>query len=113
MTMPGGKKMATGMIALDPNTPPALGQPLDFIWTTDGLHGNQKPRIQVMAYQDGELVYGEAYPAGEGFDPLGGGGSLWLTNGGPTRCIATLYYWDFHPVQTFVALASIEFDAAG
>lgn len=113
-------KMATGTIALDPATPPALGDPLNFIWTADGLHGNQKPRIQVMAYQDvdgdtqvDDIVYGEAYPAGIGFDPLGGGGSYWLTNGGPAHCVATLYYWDFHPQQTFVPLATVEFDAAG
>lgn len=111
--------MATGTISLDqPN--PALGDTVTFTWTAEGLHGNQKPRIQIMAYQDvdgdgqvDDLVYGEAGPADQGF-LLGGGSSLWLERGGPSHCIATLYYWDFHPVQTFVPLAEpIEFDAAG
>lgn len=112
--------MATGTLEVDPATPPTLGQPLDFIWTTDGLHGNQKPRIQVVAYQDvdgdgqvDDVVYGEVYAAGTGFVPLGGSGSDWAIRGGPAHCIATLYYWDYHPQQTFVPLAAIEFDASG
>lgn len=117
---------ATGTIAVDPSTPPQLGQPLDFIWTADGLHGQQSPRIQVMAYQDvdadtqvDDLVYGEARATSGSvnalpFDPLGGGGSDWLTNGGPAHCVATLYFWDkVQGQQTFVPLATVEFDAAG
>lgn len=113
--------MATGTIAVDPSTPPQLGQPLSFIWSLDGAHGNVSPRIQVLAYQDtdadgqvDDLVYGEAYPAGTGFNPLGGGGSLWLTNGGSAHCVATLYSWQqIHGQQTFVPYATVEFDAAG
>ena len=112
--------MATGTIAIAAGYTPQLGQPLAFDITTDGLKGNQKARVQIMAYQavtednpDG-IVYGEARPAGEDFTPLGGGSSEWLTNGGSAECVATLYYWDFHPTQTFVPLADpITFSAAG
>lgn len=121
--------MASGTISIADGYTAQLGQPLLFAYTTDGLHGNQKPRIQIMAYQDvdgdgnaNDLVYGEARDADpvaggvnrQPFDPLGGGSSLWLQRGGPAHCVATLYYWDWHPVQTFVPLAEpIEFDAAG
>lgn len=124
--MPGGKNVATGTIALDPNTPPVLGQPLNFIWGASGLHGQQTPRVQLHAFQDvdadlqvDDLVYGEARACSGDvnalpFDPLGGAGSEWLTRGGPAHCVATLYFWDkVQGQQTFVPLATVEFDAAG
>lgn len=104
-------KAASGSISLDQPSP-ALGDTVTFTWSASGLHGNQDPRIQVVCYQGADLVYGAAYAAGTPF-LLGGGSSLWLERGGTAHCIATLYYWDFHPVQTFVELASVEFDAAG
>ena len=106
--------MASGTIAVDPSTPPQLGQPLNFIVTTSGLHGNESPRVQVAAYQSDVLVYMEARAVSElPLNPLGGAGSDWQRAGGPAHCVATLYYWDFHPSQTFVPLATVEFDAAG
>lgn len=100
-----------GTIVLD-QASSSLGDTVTFTTTTSGLKGNQAPRIQVMCYQGTDLVYGEAGPASQGF-LLGGAGSVWLTNGGPAHCVATLYYWGFHPTQTFVPLASTEFDAGG
>jgi hypothetical protein len=44
---------------------------------------------------------------------LGGGSSAWKSLGGPADCVATLYYWDWHPVQRFVPLASMSFAAGG
>lgn len=106
---------------------PSLGQPAVFEYTLAG-HVNECPnggtnkcaRIQVVCDQpvspinpDG-VVYGEAKPA---IHPtvfvLGGGSSEWLQVGGPASCIATLYYWDFHPQQTFVPLASVSFTSDG
>lgn len=113
--------MTTGTIALNPTPDAKLGNTITFNWSAEGLHGNQKPRIQVIAYQDtdgdlqvDDVVYGEAGPAGQGF-LLGGASSLWLNqySNQPAHCVATLYYWDFHPQQTFVPLATVEFDAAG
>lgn len=110
--------MATGTIQVDPSTPAVLGQPLNFIVTTDGLHGSQNPRVECFAYDPNtnDLIYGEVYGVSNGvavFNPLGGGGSLWLTQGGPAHCIARLFYFDFHPNQVQVELARLEFDAAG
>ena len=100
---------------------PALGQVASFEYTLSGgvrecPNGgtNKCARIQVVCSQNGNVVYGEAYPAVHPFNILlGGGGSVWLSNGGPADCTATLYYWDFTPVQTFVPLASVSFTAAG
>jgi hypothetical protein len=101
----------SGTITLD-QADPHLGDWVTFTWATTGLKGNQHPRIQIMCYQSSALVYGEAGPATQSF-LLGGASSAWLYVGGPAECIATLYYWDWHPVQTFVPLASIGFAAGG
>jgi hypothetical protein len=60
------------------------------------------------------LVYGEAGPADQSF-LLGGAGSLWLYEYPTTSvaCLATLYSWDFHPSETFIAYAKTTFSAAG
>ena len=73
---------------------------------------SRSPRIQVMCYQGGALVYGMALAASEAFE-LGGGSSDWRTNGGEADCVATLYEWDWRPVQTFVPYATVSFHAGG
>lgn len=108
--------MATGTIALDPSTPPVLGQPLNFIVTTDGLKGNQVPRVEIKAYDPNTnaLIYGTAEDVTA--LPFGSLGfiSQWSQQGGPAHCTALLYYFDNHPTQHQVALADLlEFDAAG
>lgn len=118
--MPKEKKMPaqSGTIVLDQPSP-SLGDTVTFTTTTSGLKGNQTPRIYLAAFQalDGDmvvddLVFGMSRDATEGFK-LGADTSAWLSNGGPAHCVAQLYYWDWHPVQTFVPLATVEFDAAG
>jgi hypothetical protein len=101
----------SGTITLD-QASPALGQYVTFTTTTTGLKGNQNPRIEIDCYQSGVLVFASAAPSNQP-QQLGGAGSQWLTNGGPADCTATLYYWDFHPVETFVPLASTSFAAGG
>lgn len=114
------KPSPSGTIAIASGYTPALGQPLAFDYTVSDMPGGAQPRIQVLCYQGGELVYGEARAAdpsepinAQPFDPLGGAASVWLTNGGPASCEATLYYWQFHPSQVFHPLATVEFEAGG
>ena len=123
MTTPSG---SIALVTSDPQ----LGQLCQFSCIVQDLHGGKgsQPRIQVMAYQDGVLVYGVAGDAfrlwkgqkttsgenGEDGFLLGGGSSQWLTNGGPAHCVATLYYWSYAGQQKFNPLAPpIEFDAGG
>lgn len=71
----------------------------------------KNPRIEVLCYQSGTLVYGEAGGVADTFT-LGGGGSLWLTNGGSADCTANLYYFGQHAgKQTYNWLASTSFAA--
>lgn len=71
-------------------------------------------RIEVLCYQSGALVYGEAGTYLDSF-LLGGGWSLWIDNGGgAASCVANLFRFDNGAsVQTYVVLASTSFDAAG
>lgn len=69
------------------------------------------PRIEVLCYQGGSLVYGEAGGVNDSFK-LGGGGSIWLTNGGSADCTANLFYFGWHAgTQTYNKLASTSFAA--
>jgi hypothetical protein len=87
---------------------PHLGDWVTFTYNTGG--NVSSPRIEVDCYQNGTMVFAAAGPASDAV-LLGGAGSAWLTNGGPASCTATLYYWDFHPNQTLVPLASTNFNA--
>lgn len=113
------KPVPSGTIAVAAGSQLYLGGIVSFDWSVQDI-GNQNPRIQVMCFQNGEIVYGEAHNANPTLgDPpfdgasflLGGGMSEWLLGGGAADCEATLYYWDFHPVQVFVPLASVSFHA--
>lgn len=105
------KTEASGTLTLV--TPdPHLGGAAEFTVTTTGWPAGADARVQVLAYQDGAVVYGEAGPADQAF-LLGGGSSQWRANGGPAHCVATLYYWQFHPRQIFHPFATVEFDASG
>ena len=89
---------------------PHLGDWVTFTYVVPGTVSS--PRVQVVCYQGGVMVYGEAGPATQSF-LLGGASSQWLTNGGAASCTATVYEWDWHPVQTFVPYASVDFAVAG
>ncbi len=87
----------------------------------------KSPRVEVLAYQDGSLVYGETgsldQALGNGQDPLGysgfllgGGGSIWVYEhpNTPADCVANLFYFDNSgPTQKYVLLATTTFHAEG
>lgn len=106
-----GKPVPTGTITLN-ETDVALGDTVTFT-VTDVPKNVKRPRIEVLCYQDGALVYGEAGSDTDTF-LLGGGGSIWKDGGGPADCVANLFYFDDRgPVQTYVRLASTSFHAEG
>jgi hypothetical protein len=88
---------------------PTLGSSVSF--STGYPSTVKNPRIEVLCYQDGSLVYGEAGSVTYSFQ-LGGGGSIWLTNGGGADCTANLFYFGSHAgKQTYNKLASTSFSA--
>jgi hypothetical protein len=112
----GGGTTADASITLNTSTSariaaPSLGSSVSF--TVTYPTSVKTPRVEVLCYQNGALVYGEAGSPGDTF-VLGGGGSLWLTAGGSASCTANLYYFTWkagQPATTY--LASTSFDAAG
>jgi hypothetical protein len=112
----GGGTTADASITLNTSTSariaaPSLGSSVTF--TVTYPTSVKTPRVEVLCYQNGALVYGEAGSPGDTF-VLGGGGSLWLTAGGSASCTANLYYFTWkagQPATTY--LASTSFDAAG
>lgn len=104
---------ASGTLAAAAAPQPHLGGTVGFAVSYPKIPGNSPVRIQVLCYQAGALVYGEAYNADKEF-LLGGGWSTWLEVGGTATCQADLYYWSYKgATQTFVPLSSMGFDAAG
>jgi hypothetical protein len=90
---------------------PSLGSTVTF--TTVYPSGTKNPRVQVLCYQNGALVYGESGTPSYAF-LLGGASSLWLASGGPANCEADLldvYYQGGQ--QQVVPLASTTFNATG
>ena len=107
------KPVPSGTFALVEPGPYHLGDTVHFSWSAD-LKPSQNPRIQVVCFKGSQVVYGEAQDAQGNAFVLGGGWSDWRDVGGPADCIATLYFWDFHPTQTFNPLAPpIGFHAEG
>lgn len=99
-------------IALATDLPVSVGDLVTFDVEMDKHVHN--PRVEVLAYQDGQLVYGEAGDPEHEFQ-LGGnpdGGSDWVRNGGgPADCIVNLYYFKNGNPVTTVYLASTAFHA--
>lgn len=91
---------------------PRLGDYVTFTVTYPKTLDHYGIRIQVLCYQDGELVYGMAGPYDYAF-LLGGSMSQWYLNDGPAQCHADLYYWSYNGSQKFNLLASTEFSALG
>jgi hypothetical protein len=75
----------------------------------------KNPRIQVMCYQNGSLVYAEAGAPDHAF-LLGGASSQWVANGGGSAsCHADLVdlVWNGNNPQQVTIVASTDFVAAG
>ena len=92
---------------------PALGMTITFsvVYPTN----IKDPRIEVMCYQNGTMVWASSAPVGSGF-LLGGSSSPWISNGGgPASCVANLYYyvWNGNNSQYYHLLATTSFSAAG
>ena len=108
-----GGKNGTSWIALQGSTARIAGLGLGSTVAFDtGYPSNvRNPRIEVLCYQDGSLVYGEAGSVTHDF-LLGGGGSLWRDAGGAADCTANLFYFGSHAgKQTYNKLASTDFEA--
>ena len=107
----GHNSPTTSSIVLD-QPGPSLGSAVTF--TTAYPSSAKNPRVQVMCYQNGVLVYTDAEAAGSSF-MLGGSWSQWLMNGGAAHCQADLYnlVWNGSGPQQVTTLASTTFDAAG
>jgi hypothetical protein len=90
---------------------PSLGSSVTF--TTVIPQNVNTPRVEVLCDQNGAIVYGEGGSPNDSF-LLGGGGSTWLSNGGPASCVANLYYFTWKGGQpATVYLATTSFDATG
>jgi hypothetical protein len=100
-------KQPAGAVAIQPT----LGGTVAF---DTGYPNNVKnPRIEILCYQGGSLVYGAAGGVTDSF-LLGGAGSIWLTFGGSANCTANLFYFGFHAGrQTYNPLATTSFAAGG
>jgi hypothetical protein len=91
------------------STRPALGSTVSF--DTGYPKSTKNPRIEVLCYQGGALVYGEAGGVNDSF-LLGGGGSLWKDGGGSADCMANLFYFGWKAgTQTYNKLATTAFAA--
>jgi hypothetical protein len=89
---------------------PSLGSSVTFRTVIPQNVNN--PRVEVLCYQNGALVYGEGGSPTDAF-LLGGGGSLWRSTGGAASCVANLYYFTWKGGQpATVYLATTSFDAS-
>jgi hypothetical protein len=90
---------------------PSLGSTVSF--ATSYPRTVKNPRIEVLCYEDGNLVFGMAGSVTYEF-LLGGAGSIWLTIGGGADCTANLFYFGSHAgKQTYNKLATTSFAAGG
>ena len=107
----GANATSTGTIVRNESSS-ALGSTVTF--STSYSSNVKNPRVQVMCYQNGALVYGEAGSVDHTFT-LGGYASQWVTNGGPASCKADLFdlVWNGNNPQQVTWLATTSFDAAG
>jgi hypothetical protein len=105
-----GNLSASASLSLNESNP-SLGNWVTF--SSDYPSNTKNPRIQVMCYQDGNLVYGEAGAPDHSFE-LGGASSDWRRNGGSASCKADLMdLYSTGQGQQVEWLSSYEFDAAG
>ena len=91
---------------------PRLGDTVTFTVTYPKTLDHYGVRIQVLCYQDGNLVFGMAGPYDYQF-LLGGSMSQWYMGDGAAECHADLYYWSNSGGQKFNLLTSTTFNALG
>ena len=92
---------------------PSIGDSVSFTVSYPKTAEKYGPRIQVICYQNGQIVYAEAGAHYQAFQ-LGGFSSPWLNNSpGPASCRADLFYFSYSGGEKFNLLASVEFDAGG
>ena len=97
-----------GTIAIDPSSDLRYGGFVTFDVTMTRV---KYPRVQVLCYQDDELVQGMAGSPSYVFR-LGGVGTDWT--GGPAECCADLYYFWWHGQEAGATiLDSVAFTAEG
>ena len=89
---------------------PRLGDSVSFSVSYPKNLDHYGVRIQVLCYQNGALVYGEAKPWDQQF-LLGGAMSTWFLTNGNASCVADLYYWSYNGGQKWNFLAETQFDA--
>ena len=107
-----GPPASTGTLSLDQSAP-SLGDTVTYTFTFEGTKNNDV-MVATVCSQGGTPVFSTIWPAENGAATLlGGVASNWLENGGPADCVAYLFYWDRHPVQTEVRLAEIAYAAGG
>lgn len=95
------------------DTPSSLGVYVTF--STSYPKNIKNPRIEVLCYQDNQLIYEESGSTGDAF-LLGGERSKWLyeTSTADAECKANLFYFgSFKGEQIYNQLATINFTAFG
>jgi hypothetical protein len=123
----GNLASAASSITLEQYSELRLGGTVGFVTDPQGLAGWEHPMVGVWCYQDrngdsavsvdgtnnADLVYAELRTAGVDLQ-LGGGGSIWLWNGGAAECLGVLYAYGWRGGQEYTrSLASVGFHAAG
>lgn len=108
----GGHNAAalTGEMSINDSTP-TLGEVVSFTVTYPGTA--KAPLVSVVCSQGGTPVFSSVVPATDAQVLLGGMSSNWLETGGAADCEATLFEWDWKPVQTPIVYASMSFQAEG
>jgi hypothetical protein len=89
---------------------PRLGDYVSFNATYPKNLDHYGVRTQLLCYQNGVLIYGEAGPWNQQF-MLGGSMSTWVLTNGEADCVANLYYWSNNGGQKFNFLAETQFHA--
>ncbi len=102
-----------GTALLAANLKPALGDNVTFATTVGSLAGWEYPMVDLECRQSGVIVFSQLDHPDANF-LLGGGSSVWLTNGGVANCTADLdAYGSKGGTWSVRVLSETTFDAAG
>jgi hypothetical protein len=91
---------------------PRVGDTVAFVVTYPKQLDRYALRIQIVCYQNADMVWADAAPYDSTF-VLGGTSSDWVITGGAANCAADLYYWSYNGGQKLNWLAATYFDVAG